>query len=499
MARKLAALVIGNADYLTAGKLKNPTNDAQDVATKLERFEFAVIRRTDCSYKDMDRALKEFKASLATCDVGLFFFAGHGMQIEGENYLAAVDTDVSDETEAKHSSLALNRIIDTMEQSKTSTNIIVLDACRENPFERAWNRSVATRGLAPVYAPKGTLIAFATSPGQVASDGAGRNGAYTDSLLKHIEAEDCSIEMMFKRVRNSLSAATKKKQISWEHTSLSGEFYFNLSMGARIDAYSGMALSDALYVLDPAEPAHQMIHALKSYTWPTQNPAVDGFGPAQANKYSDDALFVIGRNLYQAACGSSRSAATFLANFASKVQGLQPSKRKALLDGVLFEVFFDSKAKLRRKPKEWAGGDVLALRQIPELVPSFDFISECLSPHADRFHAPPGRGREVSVHVTTKRLSGDKGRLIDGVHFGGTDILWVEPDSWTPFDADDPEAGHSHSLSLDSIERHLAKDMVVPRDLLKVTYDFDGRATRKVLVPNGWTTRKKTEQDEAPT
>ena len=99
-----------------------------------------------------------------------------------------------------------------MEDTGTDTNIIILDACRNNPFERAWTRSLVSRGLAPVYAPKGTLIAYATSPGQTASDGDGRNGAYTASLLQHLDAVDCSIETMFKRVRNTLSATTDGKQ-----------------------------------------------------------------------------------------------------------------------------------------------------------------------------------------------------------------------------------------------------------------------------------------------
>lgn len=246
MSRRLTALVIGNAAYEHAGVLTNPTNDAEDIAAKLAGCGFAVSKAIDCSVLDMDRALKRFKKSLSDNDVGLFFFAGHGMQIEGENYLAAVNTDTAGEDEAKYSSLALNRVIEVMEKAGTSTNIIILDACRDNPFERAWRRSAAARGLAPVYAPKGTLIAFATSPGQVASDGKGRNGAYTAALLQHIETPDCSIENMFKRVRNTLSAATRTKQISWEHTSLSGEFFFNLSLGVRIDAYSDAALSDSL-------------------------------------------------------------------------------------------------------------------------------------------------------------------------------------------------------------------------------------------------------------
>lgn len=491
MKRRLAALVIGNGSYVSAGVLANPTNDAEDVAERLERFGFSVIRKTNCTVKDMDVALKEFKALLGGSEVGLFFFAGHGMQIEGENYLAAVDTDVSDEIEAKHSSLSLNRLIDTMEKSQTSTNIIVLDACRDNPFERAWQRSAATRGLAPVYAPRGTLIAFATSPGQVASDGNGRNGAYTEALLQHIDAPDCSIETMFKRVRNTLSAATKQKQISWEHTSLAGEFYFNLSLGARIDVYSATALSDGLFILDPAEPSHRMIQELESLTWPRQNPAIDAFDPAQADSFSDDALFVLGRNMYQAACGSSRSAAGFLKNFVTKTQGMLPAKRKALLDGVLFEVFFDSKSQLRKRPKEWVSGDVLSLQQYASLSESFDFISECLLPYTDQFHALPGKGHTVAVHVTARPVSGEKSFLVEGVHYAGGNILWVKPESWSPFAPAESDIGRTHSQTLEEFEQQISKEMVVPQHLLNVTYSFDKNAVSSVLVPYGGTVRRR--------
>lgn len=216
MSRRLTALVIGNAAYK-----ENPANDAEDIAAKLEACGFSVIKARDCSVAEMDRALKRFKRTLADNDVGVFFFAGHGMQIDGENYLAAVDTNTVGEDKAKYTALPLNRVIEVMGRAAISTSVI-LDACRDNPFERAWHRSAGARGLAPVYAPKGTLIAFATSPGQVADDGRGRNGAYTAALLQHITTPDCSIENMFKRVRNTLSATTRRKQISWEHISLSG-------------------------------------------------------------------------------------------------------------------------------------------------------------------------------------------------------------------------------------------------------------------------------------
>ena len=231
MKRMLAALVIGNAAYPDQNELANPVNDAIDIGAKLKGYGFNVTIVTDATTAEMDKSLKTYRGLLETHEVGLFFFAGHGMQIEGTNYLIGLDTDFETETDAKYSSLSLDKVVDVMAKSKATTKIIMLDACRNNPWERAWHRSPATRGLASVYAPKGTIIGFATSPGEVAFDGVGRNGTYTAGLLQHIDTPDCSIESMFKRVRNTVAAASAGKQTTWEHTSLSGEFYFNLSLG----------------------------------------------------------------------------------------------------------------------------------------------------------------------------------------------------------------------------------------------------------------------------
>lgn len=224
MKRSMAALVIGNADYPDDNDLKNPVNDATDLGAKLKRYGFDVTVAVDCTAKEMDKKLKAFRKLLETHEVALFFFAGHGVQIEGINYLLGVDTDVESEDDAKHSSLSLDKVVDAMAKSNAATRIIILDACRTNPWERKWHRSRGVRGLASVYAPKGTIIGFATSPGEVAYDGVGRNGTYTAALLEHIDTPDCSIETMFKRVRNTVAAASKGKQTSWEHTRFRGNF-----------------------------------------------------------------------------------------------------------------------------------------------------------------------------------------------------------------------------------------------------------------------------------
>ncbi|PUE62239.1 peptidase C14 [Limnohabitans sp. Rim8] len=489
MTRRLNALVIGNAAYQAVDELKNPVNDAKDIGHELENCGFTVIYVTDSDHAAIDRAIKRFQIVLKESDVGLFFFAGHGMQIDGENYLAAVDTDGTDEIAAKHSSLALNRVIEVMEKSNCVTNIIILDACRNNPFERAWTRSFESRGLAPVYAPRGTLIAYATSPGQTASDGRGRNGAYTEALLKHLPTPDCSIETMFKRVRNTLNATTKGKQISWEHTSLAGEFFFNLSLGVRIDLYEETALSDNLFVLDDAKASHRVIRELKSSTWPRQNLAVEEFTSEIANKASPDSLFVVGRNLYQAACGSSKSAMGFLCDFASRTAGVVENKRKALLDGMLFEVFFDPNAQLRKRLKLDQFEPLFSLQRHKELQQSFDFISECLLPEASRFHAIPGKQHKVAVDVASHLGTKVGHHYLESVHFEGVNIFWLEDEDYA---LEPGESIARQSFTLEKFERWLSAQMVVAPHLLKINYLTLDRAQNVALdVPRGWTARKR--------
>lgn len=481
------ALLIGNSAY-PKGALRNPRNDAQDLAKKLRRFGFITSTVTDGTKAEMETALETFKKRLTTAQVGLLFFAGHGFQGKGENFLVAVDSKTTGEIEARNSSLSLNLVIETMEDTSTDTNIIILDACRNNPFERAWTRSLLSRGLAPVYAPKGTLIAYATSPGQTASDGDGRNGAYTESLLQHLEAVDCSIETMFKRVRNTLSTLTNGKQISWEHTSLAKEFYFNRSVGVRIDIYDSKALRDKFFELDLKKASHRAIKGLKVRDWYTQNPALDEFTKAKMARASTDSLFVAGRNIYQAACGGSRSAHRFLGDYHSIASRLPTVKSRALLDGMLFEVFFDSKGELREEMKNDRFEELFALQQYASLSESFNFISECLIPYSHRFHLLPGRDREVSVDIITRRKGDDV--FIEGVLLGGSNIFWVKG-------LDDEEIGLDEerllirSVTRSDWEKELAHALSLPNRLLKASYPKRPDVPKHLQVPYHWTVEVK--------
>lgn len=485
MKRNMAALVIGNANYVNGGVLRNPANDAVDISTKLKSYGFHAIVVTDATHKNMDRKLKEFKKLLESNEIGLFFFAGHGMQIDGHNYLLATDTDNTDETEVKHSSLSLDKVIEVMEKSSAATKIIILDACRDNPWERTWNRTAATRGLASVYAPKGTIIGFATSPGELASDGKGRNGTYTAALLQHIDEPDCTIETMFKQVRNTVAAETRGKQTSWEHTSLSGNFFFNLSLGKVVTAYAETSLADALFLVDETKPSHKIIKGLKSHNWYTQNAALDQLNDKSVQKMANNNLFVLGRNIYQAACGGSNSASAYVRFFVDMTSGFPKDKRKALLDGMLFEVFFDANAKLRSKIKANCFNELFDLRKHAGLRESFEFVAESLVASRGEFYALPGRGHELAVTVATKKVK-DAYR-VEAVYVDGVDVLRPEDEEYA---TDDEEAKLWSRRTSADFKEQLSHELVVPQRSLKITYTPVVAANGELRVPLGYTVRK---------
>jgi len=222
--RKLA-LVIGNGNYL-GSVLANPENDARDMKAVLQQYGFDVIGYENLNQSQMKMAMDQFGERLKNYDVGLFFYAGHGIQSKGYNYLVPVDANLRSEEQVEYDCVQADRVLGLMEASGAKVNIIILDACRNNPFERSWTRAASGKGLAYMNAPGGTLIAYATAPGSTASDGSGRNGLYTSAILESIKIPNITILQMFQNVRSIVSSSSNKEQIPWESTSLTGDFYF---------------------------------------------------------------------------------------------------------------------------------------------------------------------------------------------------------------------------------------------------------------------------------
>ena len=218
------ALVIGNSAY-QQDRLRNPVNDATDMANALRELGFKVILRTDATQRQMKRSLREFRNELRRGGVGMFYYAGHGVQYRGRNYLVPVGADIEAESDIEDESVDANLVMAYMEEAGTRINIVVLDACRNNPFARSFRS--ASRGLVVMESgAKGTFLAYATAPGAVASDGDGRNGLYTKHLLASLKHPDSDIERVFKRVRSGVAEETRNAQIPWDSSSLLGDFRF---------------------------------------------------------------------------------------------------------------------------------------------------------------------------------------------------------------------------------------------------------------------------------
>lgn len=231
-AEKRVALVIGNSAYKHSPELTNPRNDAEDFAAALTALGIEVIKGLDLDKSAMDREMRKFSAALSGADVGIFFYAGHGLQVNGNNYLVPTDAELSTAAALEFEMVRLDLVQRIME-SEVKTNILFLDACRNNPLTRNLARALGTRaasigrGLAPAESGVGTLISFSTQPGNVALDGAGRNSPYTGPLVKKIGKPGDDVLTVLTDVRNDVLAATGDKQVPWENHALRTRFYFN--------------------------------------------------------------------------------------------------------------------------------------------------------------------------------------------------------------------------------------------------------------------------------
>jgi hypothetical protein len=233
-AEKRVALVIGNSAYAHGGALVNPANDARDMAAALSELTFDVILGLDLDKQAFDAKVRDFSRALAQADTGLFFYAGHGLQVAGHNHLVPIDAQLRSERDLDFETVALDFVLKQMElEREGKTNIVFLDACRDNPLGRNLARSMGTRstsigrGLAQVETGVGTFIAYSTQPGNVALDGSGRNSPFTAALARNVQEPGRNITGVMIEVRKEVLAATDGKQVPWDHSALTGDFYFH--------------------------------------------------------------------------------------------------------------------------------------------------------------------------------------------------------------------------------------------------------------------------------
>ena len=232
-AQKRVALVVGNSAYTQAPALLNPANDANDMAAAFKELGITVILGLDLDKRGFDAKVREFSRAVIGADVGIFFYAGHGLRVSERNFLVPVDAQLQSERDLDFEAVSVDFIMRQMEIDREGkTNIVFLDACRDNPLARNLARRMGTRsasigkGLAEMQVGVGAFVAYATRPGEVALDGEGRNSPFTGALAKHVKVPGRSITSVMAEVRKEVLAATGKKQLPHELSSLTGDFYF---------------------------------------------------------------------------------------------------------------------------------------------------------------------------------------------------------------------------------------------------------------------------------
>ncbi|MCD4711261.1 MAG: caspase family protein [Bacteroidales bacterium] len=259
------ALVMGNAAYLN-GPLKNTVNDARAMAAVLDASGFEVILKENVrNQNEMKQAVREFGMKLKTGGTALFYYSGHGMQVNGYNYLIPTQAVMHIEQEIEYEALDMGFILAYMESARSDVNIVILDACRNNPFARSFRDT--KQGLSTMVAPTGTMIAYSTSPGSIASDGDKDYGLYTRALLEHMQRSGVKVEDVFKGVRADVLAKSGGQQTPWESSSLVGDFYFRNGSGA---GYMPIA---ALPVQEQVQRPAVTYTEVESITQPEAKPA----------------------------------------------------------------------------------------------------------------------------------------------------------------------------------------------------------------------------------
>ena len=231
---KKLALVIGNSEYGKQNYLENPVHDAEDVAAKLLYLGFEVTKLTDGTLRQMDESISDFGQRAKAYDVVLFYYSGHGLQSKGENYLMPIDAELESEADVKYKCLPLNLLLDKLDESNCPMKIVVLDACRNNPFAKKWYRGGGSVGLASVSPPKGTYISFSTAAGSVALDGTGRHSPFTQAFLEVLDIPNLALFDFFNEVGQKVLAETNGEQDPWtNHNTMKGKFFFNQTVSMK--------------------------------------------------------------------------------------------------------------------------------------------------------------------------------------------------------------------------------------------------------------------------
>lgn len=401
------ALIIGNNSYFEPFNLNNAIFDAQAIKNVFVNLGYDVVEYYDVDIAHIVEVLRVIKEKIKNYKHFILYYAGHGMECRGINYLPAIDCQLqfADEYSLSHQSIGLNEIMKILNENTENVNIVILDACRQEINERG----VVGNSFAPINAPKGTLIAFATSPKMKAKDdGIDGHSLYTGALLKYIGSERLSVETLFKKVRQTVALLSKGTQVPWEHTSLIGDFYFNKGqmVVAKNLPYAENVIKDRLY--NQLDEFGLLIEELASANWYRQNAAFPKI-IAMIPNFDANQKFILGRNLYQASANPF-NVANYFESLGNNLHRYSENYGvNHILNGILFEIYFDSNGDFRDVLKAEDLDSVLLLRKDHRFIKSFEFIREALSSYSDRLlylpsddDTPIGINIEMDLHKSNE-------------------------------------------------------------------------------------------------
>lgn len=454
---KRIALCIGNNDYSILSKLDCAKNDADEMANALERLGFDVQQVCDADRSTTIDVITEFTDKLEDYDSCVFYYAGHGFQIDGDNILAPIDLDICGRNQqVKMNSFPLEELMHQLEKYPNKTKVIILDACRDTLNNRG-----AVESFAPVLAPQGSIIAFSTSPGQSSSEHiSSGHGYYTEALLKYIELPRVHIETVFKKTREFLVAEFGDKQIPWEHTSLIGDYYLNPNTIYDGINYSPDTFADCRYHSNNLE-VRKIVEGLKSYNWYSQGAVIPLIKSLDFESVQATDLFVIGRNVYQAADGSCFEVQTFINDFVNvKIPELA---KLHLLNGMGYEIYFDSQNRLRVHPKSGYYIEIIRLLEMNEFYGSRTFIASAICRNENQVVYIPGQNEIMDFDVEV-----DSDGYLEKILYRGKNVLFgkdggvYEKNDVLPFES-----------TLLQLKTKIASQIVAPIDCVRVNGILD--------------------------
>lgn len=397
---KVIAVVIGNNNYYDPYRLNNAVNDAKSMEEIFLRLGYTVLSGYDCDNKQYEDLLRRIESELPQYDASVFFYAGHGFQEEGENYLPSIECQLgnADKYSLRRNSMLLSELLDIYRKNDKKTHIAILDACRKRLQGRGGADS-----FAPVDAPPGTLIAFSTSPNCAAKDSVGgEHSVYTEALLSYMGREQLTVEALFKKVRRTVAQWTQNLQIPWEHTSLITEFSFNTGqmVASPQIPYKENVVRDAEY--NEVGEIADLINEIKSCDYNRQNPAIEKILAIKASDLDKNQQFIFGRNLLQSS-SCSFCAQDFMYSLSRNLRKYScDNGDNHVLNGILFEIYFDSHGEFRSlQLKDYFFDEIMSLRMHPDYAKSFGFLRTVLGQYKDGvMYLFPENDAKLDVDVT---------------------------------------------------------------------------------------------------